>query len=386
MSLPPPTRRRQFLSRSSSSSRAPRRVLARLTSHRRPPPSSSKTPHAPSRPQPPQKLPHNPTNPLLDAHTSDVSDSTSNEPTSSPDADLLFIDDVPHIKISNVGEEEEPLIPDNASSFNVPLSSEQSNLSQHAMRSHNDRLLQENRSLQTQNSQLQSELDAHRARASTTSAELLSLTRQLADTRSKLNNRIRQLESELASATCATSTCTHHSRTARTRASVPSPVPTSPRTPNELPPSQPSTNHLAFNRVQSTGSVAESTRRRSVRHSASLRNSTVRRVMDADTSVASPATRARQSLIRRAFVAHIHAQKYRTARQAWIQFLGAHRQAVELSSFAACVRGLAVAAEASDRELQLLMQEICEVPVSQHTVMTWAMFSRFYDSTRKEFM
>ncbi|KAI0561915.1 hypothetical protein FGB62_69g241 [Gracilaria domingensis] len=219
-------------------------------------------------------------------------------------------------------------------------------------------------------------------------AELSALTRQFNDVRSKLSRKVRHLEAELTSInSSSTATSTQPSRSSRPR------VVNAAAPPHEPQPLAPSSSSRAFARVQSLGSVSESTRRRSIRpvtlpmaHSSSGGPAPVRRPFEnvSDTNVASPASRARQSLIRRAFVAHIHAHRYRAARQAWLQFLGAERQQVTLVTFSACVRQLAVASEASDRELQLLMQEICEVGVGPHTVMTWNMFSRFYNSTKNE--
>eukprot|EP00178_Gracilaria_changii_P005014 TRINITY_DN180_c1_g2_i1.p1 TRINITY_DN180_c1_g2~~TRINITY_DN180_c1_g2_i1.p1 ORF type:complete len:457 (-),score=128.95 TRINITY_DN180_c1_g2_i1:940-2310(-) len=348
MSLPPSSSsRRRFLSRSSSSSRASRRVFGRL-SHARGAQS-----RAPSSPKPSQLL--------FEPNTSDVSDSASND-AAPPRAqnDLVFIDDVPHIKLGNVGAEEEPLIPDSCTPYisaaahkraAAPTTTSTTLHGVHDLQRQNELLTQHNKALQRKNAALEAELHAMECKSSAMHSELSTLTGQFNDVRAKLWRRIRQLEAELSSSS--------------------------------------SNGARAFGRVQSADNVCEAAARRRSARALSLAPSSAashssRRAVHADTDVASPASRARQSMIRRAFVAHIHAQKYGSARRAWWHFLRARAQQVTLSSFSASVRQLAVAADASDRELQLLMQEICEVAVAQHTVMSWRMFYRFYNNTKNE--
>lgn len=105
-------------------------------------------------------------------------------------------------------------------------------------------------------------------------------------------------------------------------------------------------------------------------------------------SKASVKTVARRSLIRRALIAHIQSTRYRSARMAWFDFFGAEGNHISYELFAKAVRSLAVAADARDRDLELLLEEVCSLESSSVTerkkaaVVSWAMFARFYQKTK----
>lgn len=151
-------------------------------------------------------------------------------------------------------------------------------------------------------------------------------------------------------------------------------------------------------RTRSVGNVHEAARRknstsRSELHAtrsghASTNSTMLRRSSSAvveSTSGVSSRTMARRSLLRRAFIAHIHSSRYRTARVAWSTFLGgADGTPVSPEQFARAVRGLAVAADARDRDLDVLRAEVCGSEACDTGVVTWAMFLQFYHVTRHE--
>lgn len=95
-------------------------------------------------------------------------------------------------------------------------------------------------------------------------------------------------------------------------------------------------------------------------------------------------TMARRNLIRRALIAHIQSGRYRSARAVWVEFFCAEGGHVTPEQFARAVRGLAVAADARDRDLEVLREEVCGAEVGDTGVMSWAMFARFYQRTRNE--
>lgn len=100
-------------------------------------------------------------------------------------------------------------------------------------------------------------------------------------------------------------------------------------------------------------------------------------------SATSPRTLARRSLIRRAFIAHIHSTRYRSARTAWFEFFGAEGSVICIDQFSRAVRSLAVAADARDKDVEVLREEVCGAK-NGDIGLSWAMFTRFYQTTKHE--
>lgn len=147
--------------------------------------------------------------------------------------------------------------------------------------------------------------------------------------------------------------------------------------------------HPNFARVRSAGNVHENVRRTTSRpelHAVGGRPGHGRRFSSASNDAAFVRKRlvAKRSLLRRSFVAHIHSSRYRSMRAAWNDFLGGDKGHVTPERFARAVRGLAIAVDATERDLEMLRQEVCGAEEHDTGVVTWAMFVRFYKLTEHE--
>eukprot|EP00177_Eucheuma_denticulatum_P003139 GFKZ01005661.1.p1 GENE.GFKZ01005661.1~~GFKZ01005661.1.p1 ORF type:complete len:506 (-),score=118.36 GFKZ01005661.1:2050-3567(-) len=147
--------------------------------------------------------------------------------------------------------------------------------------------------------------------------------------------------------------------------------------------------HPNFARVRSAGNVHENVRRTTSRpelHAVGGRPGHGRRSSSASNDAAMVRKRmvAKRSLLRRSFVAHIHSSRYRSMRAAWNDFLGGDKGHVTPERFARAVRGLAIAVDAKERDLEMLRREVCGAEEHDTGVVTWAMFVRFYKLTEHE--
>lgn len=95
---------------------------------------------------------------------------------------------------------------------------------------------------------------------------------------------------------------------------------------------------------------------------------------------------ARRSLIRRAFIAHIQSTKYRSARNVWSEFFGAEDNVISTEQFARAVRSLAVAADARDRDLESLRDELKSLDRGENNCISWSAFFLFYQKSKNEFI
>lgn len=282
-----------------------------------------------------------------------------------------------------------------------------------------------NTDLELRNNELSVLVDSMRTRTSESTAEVAELTRHLKETRKRLTRRIRELEEELADKdrhSDANANAKYQAaldsqlfdglsnastqQILRRKASVPS-IPTRRQrasTPITLAIPQVdigvrplasdsmlshSTQGKQFARVRSAGTVYEQARRRSIRSDASTLHRPAtpnRNALIAKSNNANPSTRtlARRSLIRRAFIAHIHSQRYRDPRDAWLNFLTGEAGTVTPEQFARAVRGLAVAADARGKDLDLLRKEVSGAEVGDTGGMTITMFAEFYERTKNE--
>lgn len=93
---------------------------------------------------------------------------------------------------------------------------------------------------------------------------------------------------------------------------------------------------------------------------------------------------ARRSLIRRAFIAHIQSTKYRSARNVWSEFFGAEDNVISTEQFARAVRSLAVAADARDRDLETLRDELKSLDRGEQDSISWSAFFLFYQKSKTE--
>lgn len=275
-------------------------------------------------------------------------------------------------------------------------------------------------------------LNSVRTRAEESSAEVEQLSLQLRDTRKRLNRRIRELEAnaEVQKTRHAEQIEQHHIVEAQLRAEVDrlrrgaantrrrttsaqrlaridsSPVLTdrgnraSTRTSREGPLNpRLGTNSLSsrgrsglhpnFSRVQSANNIQEPAfRTLSNPNDYRPRNQTYRNGTFTlmETNNVSSKTLARRSLLRRSFIAHVHSSRYKSVQAAWHDFLGAENSHVTPEQFSRAVRRLAIAADARDRDLELLRKEVSGAEENDTGVVTWEMFKRFYGLTKYESM
>lgn len=283
-----------------------------------------------------------------------------------------------------------------------------------------------NTDLKIRNNELEALLQSFSLRSTHTTAEVDSLTRQLKDNRGAHARRIKELESQLEKEKLTYSDDLDKQRSIQRRLkaeidmlrdskvgftkgrsspalptrkerAVPLPRTSSKRDVNGRPllvdELVTRAQKVNFSRTKSAGSVHDRPRRRSERSdrlSSSARQTVAQKKLlpasvssDGGTSCSSR-TRARRSLIRRAFIAHIHSNKYRSTKSAWVEFLGGENGHVSPDQFARAVRGLAVASNARDRDLGLLREEVCGAELCDTGVVTWGMFARFCQETRGE--
>lgn len=355
--------------------------------------------------------------------------------------DLPFIDDVgPHgVSFTPVGEEEHT-VPEAPSSkiendrfapYDQPIRALQMELD--SLRVDKEQM---GATLQQHDRQRNILLNSLRTRAEESSAEVEQLSRQLKDTRKRLSCRIRELEEEADIQTkrhaeqieyhlaleiqlraeidrLRGATTEQEGRNASTQRFVrteSSPLLTARRKralarathDASITNSRASTGtdfnssgahsgvHPNFARVRSAGNVYETARRPAsrfdVRRPPSRTTTFNRRGTPASLEVGavSAKTLARRSLLRRSFIAHIHSSRYRSTRAVWNDFFGAENEQITPEQFSRAVRGLAIAADAHDRDLELLRQEVSGAEENDTGVMTWEMFVRFYSITKHE--
>lgn len=133
-------------------------------------------------------------------------------------------------------------------------------------------------------------------------------------------------------------------------------------------------------RARSVGNVHEARRRGREPPAGSIRRST-----STASGPGSARSAARRSLLRRALVAHVHSVRYTSAAAAWERFFSGEGGVVSPEQFARAVRGLAVAADARDKDVDALRVEVCGgVETGDTGGVTWPMFVRFYGRTRGE--
>ena len=351
--------------------------------------------------------------------------------------DLVFIDDVqpPGVKFITVGAEDAdvPAAPTDAQNqFPNKLDLVQSWATYEERVRVLHRELEEaregrsaaeraNADLALRNNELGVLVNSLRTRTAESSAEVEELTRHLKDTRKRLTRRIRELEDELASQKSryhSSDAAKYRERDDHARSEVSAMRPslsragTAPSLPGRrrrvqaLPPSMTFNNDVHtrpiadgfaqspqnghFAKIRSTGNVHDISARRKFRSesfSGMPRPGTPNRKpysFGDEEENASPRTVARRSLIRRALIAHIHSSRYRTAKHAWYEFLHAEAGNVTPDQFARAVRGLAVAADSSDRDLDVLRQEVCGAEECDTGVLSWSMFLKFYQLTENE--
>lgn len=352
--------------------------------------------------------------------------------------DLVFIDDVTTtaVEFRNVGEEELD-VPEAPSEYSKklriahpwPMSEEHYRSLQDeidALRQEKQSVLSLNNDLEMRNKELEVLLQSLRLRTSESNAEVEELTRQLKDTRKRLTRRVRELEDNLSAQqrkhkddiaqlrvverhlrdeieTYADSNAFYRTGSVpsinarRKRASHAGPAPLAQshadvtiRQLGEPIMSHPSAN-LSFARVRSAGNVHEQSRRRSTRpdyvsQSSSRSSTPVRKSVapGSESGKRSPRTVARRSLMRRAFIAHIHSSRYRSSRNAWHDYMAGDSAQITPEQFSRAVRSLAVAADARDRDLEVLREEVCGAEACDTGVVTWLMFMRFYQLTKNE--
>lgn len=269
----------------------------------------------------------------------------------------------------------------------------------------------ENNDLRRKNQELEILISSVRMRASDSNAEIQELNRQMKDGRRRMNRKVRDLEDELAQQKAKyveeiskllanerhlraeldnliEATLKRGSKEYRSVQVQPS-VRDRARAIDSFVALQTQSTH--YNRAKTSGSLSMIQRRKSalepitqsVRSYPGLgRNySTTSDITEAESSAR---ILARRSLIRRAFIAHIHSSRYGSTRNAWNDFLGGEVGTVSTAQFARAIRSLAVAADARDVDLEKLQCEICDVESCVGVNITFPTFVRFYHRTKDE--
>lgn len=385
----------------------------------------------------------------LEVDASEISDATSNERAaktvqSTPEEtslqddldvkdglndDLMFIDDVgsSSFAFNLVGEEEDEVPEAPASKLeNERLANyeERIRMLQTQLEEERSQNVHLNEAVEQQAKEYSIIVNSLRARTSQSSSELEALTKQLRDTKRRLNRKVRDLEDEIENQKQrnAEQLEQHQEIESYLRSELEKlsaggvmhrfertgSHPTLPqrrkrvadRQTYEAPASRGSSGtdssggsqngqYTHFSRVRSTGNVHENHRRLDRPDSYSSlprsRSSRVRRSSSAahDATPLVDVTRkvTKNSLLRRSFVAHIHSSKYRSAREAWDRFLGGADGPVSPDQFSRAVRGLAIAATAKDHEIEKLRKEVGGEQENDTGVVSWFMFARFYNNT-----
>lgn len=93
--------------------------------------------------------------------------------------------------------------------------------------------------------------------------------------------------------------------------------------------------------------------------------------------------RAARLSLRKAFVANIHASKYRNMRIVWYDFLNAPGSQLTRDQFMQAVRKMPYSSIPQDQDIDLLKDEICGHTRREEAI-SWAMFVRFYQRTKNE--
>lgn len=380
----------------------------------------------------------------MDVDASEVSDelTTPQEPTQNPppqpaapnasqSADgLLFIDDMNTAGVAFDAVDDKDDVPEAPTSYTKKLDTVQAwaaydqriNQLQLELDSAREEKVVIQTDLTERNRELQVLVESLRARTQVSRDEVEELTRQLKDTRKRLTRRIRDLEDDLSAQRVEHQEESNKQRALETQLRAEIDLLRGNNRRFSRTGSSPSLTGRRQRAVEAlaAGSMSSNTPSRvsvdngkqntnsnigrfvSVRSARSLQNEGSRRRSDrvdsgsnsrmsmsskgnvTDNGSISPRTIARRSLIRRAFIAHIHSARYKTMRSVWTDFLGADNSHVTPEQFSRAVRSLAVASDARDRDLEILREEVCGAEFFDTGIVTWAMFVHFYQHTKNE--